>query len=111
VEEDLRVANRVEVVRARIEAAAARSNRDPLDVRLVAVSKGMTAALVDEAIPAGVEEHPALSEQQRLVQVQRTALIPGRRELRRAGKHELRMARRRRGSRDVATPIEVHRTW
>ena len=37
-------------------AAALRADRDPLDVRLVAVSKGMTADRVDEAIAAGVED-------------------------------------------------------
>lgn len=52
----MRVADRLELVRTRIEAAAARSNRDPLDVRLIAVSKGMSAASVDEAIAAGVED-------------------------------------------------------
>jgi pyridoxal phosphate enzyme (YggS family) len=50
------VADRLETVRARIEAAAVRADRDPLDVRLVAVSKGMTADRVDEAIAAGVED-------------------------------------------------------
>ena len=39
VEEDSPVADRLEAVRARIEAAAARSNRDPLDVRLIAVTQ------------------------------------------------------------------------
>ena len=56
VEEDSPVADRLEAVRARIEAAATRGNRDPLDVRLIAVSKGMPAARVDEAIAAGVED-------------------------------------------------------
>ncbi len=50
------VADRLETVRARIEAAAVRADRDPLNVRLVAVSKGMTADRVDEAIAAGVED-------------------------------------------------------
>ena len=54
--EEVPVADRLEAVRARIEAAAARANRDPLDVRLIAVSKGMSAARVDEAIAAGVED-------------------------------------------------------
>ena len=53
---ELPVAGRIEAVRARIQAAAERSNRDPLDVRLIAVSKGMSAARVDEAIAAGVED-------------------------------------------------------
>jgi pyridoxal phosphate enzyme (YggS family) len=56
VEEDSPVADRLEAVRARIEAAAAHSNRDPLDVRLIAVSKGMPANRVDEVIAAGVED-------------------------------------------------------
>ena len=56
VEEDSPVADRLEAVRARIDAAAARSNRDPLDVRLIAVTKGISAARVDEVIAAGVED-------------------------------------------------------
>jgi pyridoxal phosphate enzyme (YggS family) len=56
VEEDSPVADRLEAVRARIEAAAARANRDPLDVRLIAVTKGTSAARVDEVIAAGVED-------------------------------------------------------
>jgi pyridoxal phosphate enzyme (YggS family) len=43
-------------VRSRIAAAATRADRDPLDVRLIAVSKGIPAARVDEAIVAGVED-------------------------------------------------------
>jgi pyridoxal phosphate enzyme (YggS family) len=50
------VANRLARVRARITAAALRSERDPSDVRLIAVSKGMPAARVDAAIDAGVED-------------------------------------------------------
>ncbi len=50
------VAERLEAVRLRIDAAAARAGRDPRDVRLIAVSKGMPAARVDEAIAAGVED-------------------------------------------------------
>ena len=50
------VADRLEAVRARIADAAARSKRDPIDVRLIAVSKGMAAARVDEVIAAGVED-------------------------------------------------------
>jgi pyridoxal phosphate enzyme (YggS family) len=56
VEEDSPVADRLEAVRARIEAAAARANCDPLDVRLIAVTKGTSAARVDEVIAAGVED-------------------------------------------------------
>jgi hypothetical protein len=56
VEKRLPVAARLKAVRARIEAAAERSNRDPLDVRLIAVSKGVNAARVDEVIAAGVED-------------------------------------------------------
>ena len=50
------VADRLDTVRARIAAAALRSDRDPLDVRLIAVTKGTAAARVDEAIDAGVED-------------------------------------------------------
>jgi pyridoxal phosphate enzyme (YggS family) len=50
------MANRLEGVRARITAAALRAERDPRDVRLIAVSKGMPAARVDAAIEAGVED-------------------------------------------------------
>jgi len=48
------VADRLVAVRARIADAAARANRDPDDVLLIAVSKGMPAARVDEALAAGV---------------------------------------------------------
>jgi PLP dependent protein len=54
--EEMPVADRLEAVRARIEAAAQRSNRDPLDVRLIAVTKGTGADRVDKAIAAGVED-------------------------------------------------------
>jgi hypothetical protein len=50
------VANRLDRVRTRITAAALRAERDPRDVRLIAVSKGMPAARVDAAIEAGVED-------------------------------------------------------
>jgi pyridoxal phosphate enzyme (YggS family) len=50
------VADRLEAVRRRIDAAAARADRDPLGVRLIAVTKGVAAARVDEAISAGVED-------------------------------------------------------
>ena len=53
---DLPLAARLEAVRSRIAAAATRADRDPLDVRLIAVSKGIPAARVDEAIVAGVED-------------------------------------------------------
>ena len=43
-------------VRARIAAAAERAERDPDDVRLIAITKGTPATLVDEAIAAGVED-------------------------------------------------------
>ena len=54
--EQLPVADRVEAVRARIALAAERAGRDPYDVLLIAVSKGMPAVRVDEAIAAGVED-------------------------------------------------------
>ncbi len=50
------VADRIEAVRGRIDAAAARADRDPRDVLLIAVTKGVGAELVDEAISAGVED-------------------------------------------------------
>jgi pyridoxal phosphate enzyme (YggS family) len=50
------VADRIEEVRGRIDAAADRANRDPLDVLLIAVTKGVDADRVDEAISAGVED-------------------------------------------------------
>jgi PLP dependent protein len=51
---EMPVADRLQAVQARIEAAAARANRDPLDVRLIAVTKGTSADRVDEVIAAGV---------------------------------------------------------
>ena len=50
------VADRIEAVRGRIDAAAARADRDPRDVLLIAVTKGVSAERVDEAISAGVED-------------------------------------------------------
>ncbi len=54
--EEVPVADRLEAVRARIDAAVRRADRDPDEVRLIAVTKGATAARVDEAIAAGVED-------------------------------------------------------
>jgi pyridoxal phosphate enzyme (YggS family) len=56
VDGDAPVADRIEAVRGRINAAATRANRDPLDVLLIAVTKGVDADRVDEAISAGVED-------------------------------------------------------
>jgi pyridoxal phosphate enzyme (YggS family) len=56
VDDAVPVADRLEAVRDRIGAAAARANRDPLDVLLIAVTKGVSAARVDEAIGAGVQD-------------------------------------------------------
>jgi pyridoxal phosphate enzyme (YggS family) len=56
VEDAVPVADRIEAVRGRIDAAAARADRDPLDVLLIAVTKGVGAERVDEAISAGVED-------------------------------------------------------
>ncbi len=47
------MAARLEEVKARIRAAAARAGRDPADVRLVAVSKKMPVSAVEEAIASG----------------------------------------------------------
>jgi pyridoxal phosphate enzyme (YggS family) len=56
VDDAVPVADRIEAVRGRIGAAAARVNRDPLDVLLIAVTKGVGADRIDEAISAGVED-------------------------------------------------------
>ncbi len=48
-----RFADRLSVVRARIEAAARRAGRDPGEVRLVAVSKLQPAEAIAEALLAG----------------------------------------------------------
>jgi pyridoxal phosphate enzyme (YggS family) len=56
VEDAVPVADRLEEVRARIEDAAARANRDPHDILLIAVTKGVDALRVDEVISAGVED-------------------------------------------------------
>lgn len=45
---------RLAQVRTRIEAAANRSNRDPAEIQLIAVSKTHPAAVVRQAIKAGV---------------------------------------------------------
>ena len=50
------VADRIERVRARIAAAAERTNRDPADVLLIAVTKGTPAANVNAAIAAGITD-------------------------------------------------------
>lgn len=50
------VAARVKRVRARIAAAAERAGRDPDDVTLIAIGKGMPASRVDAAIVAGVRD-------------------------------------------------------
>jgi PLP dependent protein len=50
------VAGNVEVVRARIEAAARRAGRDPADVTLVAVSKTVPVGRIAEALAAGVTD-------------------------------------------------------
>lgn len=49
------IAENLEVVRSRMEAACARAGRDPADVRLVAVSKTFGPEAVDEAIRAGAD--------------------------------------------------------
>jgi pyridoxal phosphate enzyme (YggS family) len=47
---------RLHDLQRRIDAAAERAGRDPATVRLIAVSKGVDAARVDEAIAAGATE-------------------------------------------------------
>jgi PLP dependent protein len=46
----------IRVIRDRIDAACARSGRDPLDVTLLAVSKTFPAAAVAEALDAGLTD-------------------------------------------------------
>jgi pyridoxal phosphate enzyme (YggS family) len=50
------IAERLEVVRARIAAAAARAGRDPTSIRLVAVTKTVEPRRIAEAVSAGVTE-------------------------------------------------------
>jgi len=47
---------RLAAVRDRIDAAAARAGRDPHDVRLIAVTKGVDAARVRDAVDHGVAD-------------------------------------------------------
>ncbi len=54
--EEVPVADRLGAIRARIDAAVRRAERDPEEVRLIAVTKGVAAARVDEAIAAGAED-------------------------------------------------------
>ncbi len=49
------IADNVQAVRARMEAACDRSFRDPADVRLVAVTKTVDVAGVIEAVEAGID--------------------------------------------------------
>lgn len=49
------IASNIANIRARIDAACQRSQRDPCSVRLVAVSKTHAATSVDEAVVAGQE--------------------------------------------------------
>ena len=48
------IAQNLEIVRARIEAAARRAGRDPKSVTLVGVSKTVPAERVQEAVAAGL---------------------------------------------------------
>lgn len=48
------IARRLAAVRARIEAAARRAGRDPAGVRLIAVTKGVPAGRIREAVAAGL---------------------------------------------------------
>ncbi|WP_324715414.1 YggS family pyridoxal phosphate-dependent enzyme [Carboxydochorda subterranea] len=51
--QDTSVAHRLAAVRASIETAARRAGRDPAAVRLVAVTKGVQAARIREAVAVG----------------------------------------------------------
>ncbi len=53
---DFELKNRLEQVKERIKATAAACQRPPATVRLVAVSKTMSAEVVKEAIEAGVTD-------------------------------------------------------
>lgn len=48
------IAARLNAIRSRMDAAAARSGRNPRDIRLVAVSKTKPASAIREAVSAGV---------------------------------------------------------
>jgi pyridoxal phosphate enzyme (YggS family) len=48
------IARKIEVVLERVEAAASRAARHPLEIRLVAVTKGVSPARVVEAVRAGL---------------------------------------------------------
>jgi hypothetical protein len=50
------IADRIASVRARIAEAAELSGRDPSEVTLVAVTKGVSASAIEEACAAGVED-------------------------------------------------------
>jgi pyridoxal phosphate enzyme (YggS family) len=50
------VAARLELIRARVNAAAVQAGRDPASVRLLAVSKGQPSELMREAYAAGQRE-------------------------------------------------------
>jgi len=67
---------RVEEVRRRVEASAARAGRDPREVRLVAVSKTHPSALVREAIAAGLSdfgENRVQEAEEKIVELKREA--------------------------------------
>lgn len=50
------IAERLDAIRRRIEAAAGRAGRDPADIRLVAVSKTRTVDEIRAAVAAGLHE-------------------------------------------------------
>jgi PLP dependent protein len=66
---------RIRAVRARILAAAARVNRDPSEIRLIAVSKGQPAAAIEQAFAEGLREFGENYLEEALPKIQ--ALSPG----------------------------------
>ena len=50
------VADNLASIKSRIEKAARRVGRDPNDIKLVAVTKGVPVELIEEAVKAGVTD-------------------------------------------------------
>jgi hypothetical protein len=71
------LAERVEMIRARIAAACARAGRDPAGVRIVAAAKGQGPDRIAEAAAAGIE---IIGENRVQEAAQKQELAPGRLE-------------------------------
>ena len=50
------IADNIALVKSRIEKAARRAGRDPAEIKLVAVTKNVTADLIAEAVKAGITD-------------------------------------------------------